>query len=134
MKREVVETCPWCEAENVMEWNIENDGYVAYCPHCGNKMMLCDECMHSDDNECMHCDWCEDCDGGVCFRDTRPVIIETYNDDSVDTVKCFSVPRNWLKKHIKDETIDNFLHNYTWDEAMQIFDAAKADGVVKENV
>lgn len=31
------------------------EGYVAYCPHCGSKMMLCDECIHSDNAPI--CDW-----------------------------------------------------------------------------
>lgn len=44
---EVVEVCPECGAENIMTWDVEKDGYVAYCPHCGSKMMLCDECIHS---------------------------------------------------------------------------------------
>lgn len=52
---EVVEVCPECGAENVMRWNVEKEGYVAYCPHCGSKMMLCDECIHSD--KTLPCDW-----------------------------------------------------------------------------
>lgn len=53
---EVCEVCPECGAENVITWDVEKDGYVAYCPHCGSKMMLCDECIHSDDAPI--CDWC----------------------------------------------------------------------------
>lgn len=53
---EVVEVCPECGAENILRWDVEEDGYVAYCPHCGSKMMLCDECTHSDDAP--DCDWC----------------------------------------------------------------------------
>lgn len=52
---EVVEVCPECGAENIMAWDVEKDGYVAYCPHCGSKMMLCDECIHSDNAPI--CDW-----------------------------------------------------------------------------
>lgn len=54
-KYEVVEVCPKCGAENIMTWDVEKDGYVAYCPHCGSKMMLCDECLHSDNAPI--CDW-----------------------------------------------------------------------------
>lgn len=61
---EVVEVCPECGAENVMTWNVEKEGYVAYCPHCGSKMMLCDECLHADDAKV--CDWCA-CRG--CYRE-----------------------------------------------------------------
>ena len=61
---EVVEVCPECGAENVMMWDVEKEGYVAYCPHCGSKMMLCDECLHADDAKV--CDWCA-CRG--CYRE-----------------------------------------------------------------
>ena len=54
---EVVEVCSNCGAENIMRWDVEKDGYVAYCPHCGSKMMLCDECIHSDDKP-ICCAWC----------------------------------------------------------------------------
>lgn len=61
---EVVEVCPECGAENIMTWDVEKEGYVAYCPHCGSKMMLCDECIHSDDAPI--CDW-SPCNG--CCRE-----------------------------------------------------------------
>ena len=61
---EVVEVCPECGAENVMTWDVEKEGYVAYCPHCGSKMMLCDECIHSDNAPT--CDW-NPCNG--CCRE-----------------------------------------------------------------
>lgn len=43
----VTEWCPNCESEIEMRWNVESDGYRAYCPVCGNILMLCDECQHS---------------------------------------------------------------------------------------
>ena len=52
---EVCEVCPECGAENIMRWNVKKEGYVAYCPHCGSKMMLCDECIHAD--KTLPCDW-----------------------------------------------------------------------------
>lgn len=61
---EVVEVCPECGAENIMVWDVKKEGYVAYCPHCGSKMMLCDECLHADDAKI--CDWCA-CRG--CYRE-----------------------------------------------------------------
>lgn len=63
---EVVEVCPECGAENIITWDVEKDGYVAYCPHCGSKMMLCDECLHADDAKV--CDWCA-CRG--CYRERQ---------------------------------------------------------------
>lgn len=52
---EVCEVCPDCGAENIMRWDVEKEGYTTYCPHCGSKMMLCDECLHSDNAPI--CDW-----------------------------------------------------------------------------
>ena len=59
MRYEVTEVCPHCESENTIVWNVDIEGYVAYCPRCGNKMMLCDECLHAEDNKAQKCDWCE---------------------------------------------------------------------------
>lgn len=57
-KIEVVEVCPECGEENEMKWNFEEYGLNAFCPVCGSKMMLCDECMSrelwSGCNNCKH--------------------------------------------------------------------------------
>lgn len=65
MKREVVDVCPHCDEEVVMMWDVDEKGYQPFCPHCGKKMMLCDECMNAEDNEVGACDWSEE---GGCFR------------------------------------------------------------------
>lgn len=67
---EAVEVCPHCVSENVFpNWDVQKQGYVAKCQHCGEEIMLCDECLHADDNECRRCDWHESSDGtGHCFR------------------------------------------------------------------
>lgn len=54
MKKEIVEWCSHCGAEVEMQWDIEESGYKAYCPYCGEMLMLCDECIHSDSPSC---DW-----------------------------------------------------------------------------
>lgn len=50
----VIEMCPNCDTEVEMVWDTEKFGYKAFCPHCGKRLMLCDECLHSsgvyDDN------------------------------------------------------------------------------------
>ena len=70
--REVVETCPHCECENILHWDPLIQGYMITCWQCGKKMMLCDECMHADDNQCQRCDWHMVGDKhqkmSVCFR------------------------------------------------------------------
>ena len=65
---EIVEVCPHCGNENVQQWNVETMGFVSTCDECGAKMLLCDECMHRDDNPfpVLKCDWCD----GKCFRGT----------------------------------------------------------------
>lgn len=68
---EVVETCPHCDSEVVYPmWDVNVSGYVAVCKHCGAEIMLCDECLHTEDNEEMKCDWCKTECGGKCFRGT----------------------------------------------------------------
>ena len=66
VRPEVTEVCSGCNNENTIIWDCEQDGYVAYCPHCGEKMMLCDACRHADDNPKMFCDWCTE---SGCWRE-----------------------------------------------------------------
>lgn len=65
MLREETELCPHCMGENVIQHDVEKDGYEVTCVHCGKLIMLCDACIHSADNPTNRCDWCEN-DG--CFR------------------------------------------------------------------
>lgn len=53
----VTEMCPHCESEIQMHWNTDERGFKAFCPVCGKRLMLCDECRHTCDDECP---------GGVC--------------------------------------------------------------------
>ena len=46
--RTVTEFCPHCENEITMMWDVETRGYKAYCPVCGGRLMLCDECFHGE--------------------------------------------------------------------------------------
>ena len=61
----VTETCPHCDGEITLSWDVQLAGYRIHCPVCGEKIMLCDECLHADDNEGRYCDW-NKCGG--CFR------------------------------------------------------------------
>lgn len=60
----VSEFCPHCETEIEMMWNVSSNGYKAFCPVCGQRLMLCDECMHSiPEGECIgKCDYCSEDD------------------------------------------------------------------------
>lgn len=62
---EVVEVCPHCMSENVLLWDSEKDGFEVACKHCGEKIMLCDACLHAEDNKEEKCDWCQE---NGCFR------------------------------------------------------------------
>lgn len=79
-QREITEVCPHCDAEVNINWDVETQGYVARCPECGRCMMLCDECLHAEDNECQRCDWHTETgstfrdDMSVCFRGRYPII------------------------------------------------------------
>lgn len=57
MWTDVTEFCPNCENEIEMKWDIERNGYKAFCPVCGNRLMLCDECLHAGGDSCMSCDY-----------------------------------------------------------------------------
>lgn len=46
----VTEWCPNCETEIELIWNVEKMGYKAFCPVCGERLMLCDECQHRGEN------------------------------------------------------------------------------------
>lgn len=76
MMTEAVETCPHCGSENVFgNWDVETQGYVVKCWQCGNEILLCDECLHADDNSGRRCDWHGIYAngkerGGSCFRGT----------------------------------------------------------------
>lgn len=47
----VTEVCPHCESEIEMRWDTDNRGFKAFCPVCGKRLMLCDECRHTSDGE-----------------------------------------------------------------------------------
>lgn len=55
---EVVETCPHCDSEVIMKWNTDAMGFKAFCPVCGKRLMLCDECMHRTGELVDDCDFC----------------------------------------------------------------------------
>lgn len=55
----VTELCPNCGNEIEMTWNTDIWGYKAFCPVCGGRLMLCDECKHTEEF------------GGKCDYDTK---------------------------------------------------------------
>lgn len=71
MKREIVEVCPRCDVEVVMQWDVKQDGFKSFCPYCGNRLMLCDECMHPDGEY----------NGGYCNYDSQTETCQ-HNDEA----------------------------------------------------
>ena len=66
-----VEVCAHCSNEVAIRWNINELGFQAFCPICGNRLMLCDACSHrhEDLNGCGDCDYWTEKD---CCRFSRP--------------------------------------------------------------
>lgn len=56
----VAELCSVCENEIEMVWNVEERGYKAYCPVCGEVLMLCNECMRRG-LDCDRDNWTKKC-------------------------------------------------------------------------
>lgn len=56
----VAEVCPHCERENTFVWDVEREGFTAYCPGCGERLMLCSECAFSGEN-CDYNDYSDFC-------------------------------------------------------------------------
>lgn len=45
----VIEVCSYCMNEIEMVWNTDIRGYKAFCPVCGERLMICSECEHAED-------------------------------------------------------------------------------------
>lgn len=59
----VSECCPHCETEIEMRWDVKTMGFKAFCPVCGKRLMLCDECQHRGDGSYEgDCDYCDETD------------------------------------------------------------------------
>lgn len=67
MKQLITETCPNCEKEITMDWDVKKDGYKTFCPNCGKVLMLCSECLDSD-THCSFCDWSKE---NGCYRSRK---------------------------------------------------------------
>lgn len=66
---EQVEICPECDGENVYpNWDIKEKGYIATCKYCGEKIFLCDACLHAKGYYDDCCDWYENDEGHGCYR------------------------------------------------------------------
>ena len=59
------ELCGNCDREvTLAHWDVEVDGYKAFCPYCGERLMLCDMCLHDryTGKYIVGCDYCSKTD------------------------------------------------------------------------
>lgn len=68
---EAVELCSHCMLEHYEKDWEPSKGYRTICMNCGESILLCDECSHSEDNESMYCDWEQET--RKCFRDRENI-------------------------------------------------------------
>lgn len=112
-KYEVTEICPNCEMEVTLFWNPKEDGYKAYCPYCGERLMLCDECIHRFNGEYYDdCDYCSKTD--TCRFNNRTIKKDSediyeqdrfYMDLQTDTIL-------WIYHNPDAISGDQFVCNY----------------------
>ena len=84
----VTEWCSECGQEVTFARNIKEGGYKAFCPNCGARLMLCDECQHRTGGERIgDCDYCKANDSCM-FNPAKPIfeIIETDFTGSIKKV------------------------------------------------
>lgn len=86
---EAIEVCPFCMNENTYPmWDVAVSGFKAVCQHCGEEIMLCDECQHTEDEDgdVCNCDWCKTEHGGKCCRGftTAKAVKERLEKDPFD--------------------------------------------------
>lgn len=49
---EIEEVCSKCNALINTNWNLKEHGYVMYCPFCGTKVYLCNQCPLCSEGNC----------------------------------------------------------------------------------
>ena len=100
-RHEAVEVCPHCMQEvPVPNW-APSDGYQVYCAFCFESILLCDECMHAEDNPGRICDW--DSTTGRCFRDYKKEEILMLKTDREPDL---TMVNEWLARLYDEEIKD----------------------------
>lgn len=86
--RVVTEWCSFCENEIELKWDVDGQGYKAFCPVCGNRLMLCDECQHS-----------ENCSAGCDFNSETDSC--KHNPPTKQDVEHFELLRKYIGQKLK---------------------------------
>lgn len=93
VQTEAVEICQHCDNFNAYaDWDFEKDGYIAKCKHCGERIFLCHECLHADDNPYGKCDFYEKEEGRGCFRGFIP-----HTPCQKNTARHFSYENSYIQ-------------------------------------
>lgn len=126
MLREEVELCPYCSSENILQWDVEKNGYETKCQHCGKEMMLCDACYHSEDNENQFCDfsskgcWRSRMVNIIVYRDT----VNPYHkeDDNLISLRTFEwCVRNYIREKCCESDYSVWINQYTADDTLDFY-------------
>lgn len=64
------EYCPHSENEIEMRWDTDARGFRVFCPVCGERLMLCDECLHAGGTG--NCDYNSETDSCRCDPQLAP--------------------------------------------------------------
>jgi hypothetical protein len=94
----ITEVCPHCETEITMQWSVEEFGYMAYCPVCGKRLMLCSAC-HDDSGFCdydSNSDSCKFNRKAVDQKDDEPLTIDELKQMEGQPVWIIGSPYNFL--------------------------------------
>lgn len=120
----IVEYCSFCNTENEIRWDVETEGYEAFCPHCGKKMMICSECLRASDNELQTCDWFD----GKCFRCTGLMNSECVQYHE----KCSPNRIRNISDRIRNMSVDEmaeFLYEITHATALMCTEKLEKQGI-----
>lgn len=122
---EVTEVCPSCEAEVTMIWDVNQDGYKAYCPHCGGRLMLCSMCdrmcdYDSETDSCKHnktynrFEWIFDSHGADSvyskYDGMSCVILHNVSEDEVDVDEVGNMYVVMLSNGMKIDAFEDELY------------------------
>ncbi len=106
MSEMIIELCPHCEAEIEMKWDVTKHGYKAYCPVCGNRLMLCDECLNSDEG--CSCDYNSHTD--TCHHNHDEITVKRYKE-------LYENLLNHITELVSGDDLRNTLHAIGFTDA-----------------
>lgn len=116
----VVEVCPSCENEIEMRWDVEAMGYRAFCPVCGNKLMLCGECWQQFGKDPKYCDYCtktDSCrhDPARTFEEKKSLAIKRFLSEETKQ-RVLEIGGSKYAKHISTQGEIIITHVTNYDE------------------